>query len=735
MRLHWLGRSVLLGAGLAVAALAQTFPLLMVATSNGMVVTIPNGQQIPFAAFVGQNQIVQVTATYGGSGKINIPQIPQVFGSNAFSATLAGTVPLTLNPGDSFSFDLVFRPTSSAEVTAIFNLPFTETVPGTGSGNPPPVVTTDAITLNLIGTSPSFQVSYIKDGNAIPLANGGTLSFDPQPINTTVALQVDIFDDGSAAGQINSITVTGAGKTFQLVGRPLLPVAVPNGQQLQVFIQYTPTAAATDTGELQITYGDGTSLSATLQGSGTSPTLVYTLLQNGKTTPVTPPGPIALPDTNVGSTSSLVVRVQNTGNGSITIGSISTAAPYQVTGSPLLPKTLNTNDSFTFTLTFAPTTPGPQDGQLLIGADLFNLTGKGLGSNLQFSYVAGGSTLIIGTNGVTGVVFSPVQVTKSQAIPFTVTNMGTLPAVVSNIAIQGVNSPFSVTGTPPLPKSLAAGASLSFMIGFAPTAVQLAGDTLLINTTPIPLSGSGTTPPALPAYTISGASGNVAPQSQPSITLTLANAYPVDINGVLTLTTSGTLGSDPAVAFTNGLRTVPFTIPANGTVADFASQGNQILLQTGTVASTILLTPSFATAAGVPLTPSNPPTLQFTVPSEAPVLIDATVASNGSNSVVLSVTGYSTTRKLTTLNVQFTAAAGFSLAASQIPPIDLSQVAAAWFESSTSQGFGGQFTVSVPFTFSGTPPTGTTLVQTIASVSATVSNDVGTSSAVTSAIQ
>jgi len=152
------------------------------------------------------------------------------------------------------------------------------------------------------------------------------------------------------------------------------------------------------------------------------------------------------------------------------------------------------------------------------------------------------------------------------------------------------------------------------------------------------------------------------------------------------------------------------------------------------VASTILLTPSFATASGVDLTPSNPTTLQFTVPSEAPVLIGATVASSGTNSVVLNFTGYSTTRKLTTLNVQFTAAAGFSLAASQVT-VDLSQAAAVWFESGASQGFGGQFTVSVPFTFSGTPPTGTTLVQTIASVSATVSNDVGTSNAVTSPIQ
>jgi hypothetical protein len=732
MRLQWLGRSVLLGAGMAALGLAQTFPLQMVATSNGIVLTIPNGQQIPFAASVGQNQIIQVTATYAGSGKINIPAIPKVYGSNAFTATLAGTPPLTLNPGDSFTFDLVFRPTSTAEVTAIFNLPFTETVPGTGSGNPPPVVSTNAITLNLIGTSPSFQVSYIKDGNAISLANGGTMVFDPQPINTTVTLTVDILDNGSATGQINNITVTG--KAFLLVGRPLLPTSVPSGQQLPVGIQYTPTAAGTDTGQLQITFGDGTTLSVGLQGTGTAPTLVYTLVQSGKSTIVKPNGTIPLPDTNVGSTSSLVVRVQNTGNGSITIGSISTAAPFQVTGAPLLPKTLNTNDSFQFTLTFAPTASGAQLGQLLIGADLFNLTGNGLGSSLQFSYVADGVTQTIGTNGVIAVVFSPVQVTKTASIPITVKNTGTLPAVVSNIAIQGANSPFSVSGTPPLPKSLAGGASFSFTVSFAPTAATSATDTLLINTTPIPLSGSGTAPPTLPAYTISGPSGTVAPNSQPAVTLTLASPYPVAINGVLTLTTSGTLGSDPAVQFTTGGRTVPFTIPANGTVANFASQGNQILLQTGTVASTILLTPSFATAAGVSLTPSNPPTLEFTVPAEAPVLIAATVAASTANSVVLNFTGYSTTRSLTALNVQFTAAAGFSLATSQVT-VPLTQQATVWFESAASQGFGGQFTVSVPFTFSGTPPTGTALLQTIASVSATISNSVGASNSVTSPIQ
>jgi hypothetical protein len=734
MRLHWLARGALLGAGMAALALAQTFPLQLLVAENNQIAIVTNQSTLPFAASVGQSQSLQGTATYTGSGKITVTQAPTVFGSTEFSANVVGKLPITLSPGDSLNFVIVFTPTSTAQATAIFTLPFSETVPGVG--NQAPTTSVNAITFSLIGSAASFLVSYVKNGNAIQLVNGGSLVFDPQPINTTVTLTLDIANSGTAAGIVNTITV--AGKAFQLIGRPVLPFGIPAGQTLPLGIQYTPTAVGSDTGQLQITFGDGTSLSVTLQGSGTSPTFVYTLTQNGKTTTVTPPGPITLPDTAVGSTSSIVVRVQNTGNGTATVNDLSVASAqgneFQISGGPVLPKTLNTNDSFPFTLTFAPTQPGIQTGQLLVGTDLFNLTGKALGSNLQFSYAAGGSTLTIGTNGVTAVVFSPVQVTKTATIPFTVTNTGTLPAVVSNIAIQGANSPYSVSGVPALPKTLAAGASFSFKVIFSPVAIGLANDTLLINTTGIPLSGNGTAPPALPAYTLSGPTGSVAPDTQPSVTLTLASPYPVAIDGVLTLSTSGTLGSDPAVQFSTGNRTVPFTIPANATVANFASQGNQILLQTGTVASTILLTPSFATATGVDLTPTNPTTLEFTVPAEAPVLIGVTVASSSANSVVLQFSGYSTTRSLSSLNAQFTAAAGFTLAASEVT-VNLSQAAAIWFQSTASQSFGGQFTVSVPFTFSGTAPTGTALLQTIASVSATISNGVGASNAVTTPIQ
>jgi hypothetical protein len=88
--------------------------------------------------------------------------------------------------------------------------------------------------------------------------------------------------------------------------------------------------------------------------------------------------------------------------------------------------------------------------------------------------------------------------------------------------------------------------------------------------------------------------------------------------------------------------------------------------------------------------------------------------------------GFTTTRSLTTLAVQFTAAAGFNISTAPVN-IDVSHVAAAWFVSTASAAFGGQFQVTVPFTLNGTVATGQTLIGSLAGVTATISNSTGTS--------
>jgi len=356
------------------------------------------------------------------------------------------------------------------------------------------------------------------------------------------------------------------------------------------------------------------------------------------------------------------------------------------------------------------------------------LTGRGLGANLAFAYTMAGTTATLGTGD--SVVFTPAMVTQSESAQFTISNTGTVAANIFNIGIVQASSPFSVSGLPPLPVNIAPNAQASFTITFAPTTVGFTTGTLQVGNTTIGLIGSGTAPPALPAYTFSGPTGDVAAMSQPSVGLKLSKPYPAAVSGTLTITISSDLTVDPAVQFSTGGRTITFVIPANTTEAIFAGQGPQIQLQTGTVESTITLTPTFATqAGGINLTPASPATLQFSVAGAAPNLISVQVGSTTSNSFVLTLVGFTTTRSLTTIAVQFTAAAGFKISATPVN-IDLSHVATAWFVSTASVAFGGQFQVTVPFTLNGTVATGQTLIGSLAGVTATIANSTGTSNSV-----
>jgi len=576
----------------------------------------------------------------------------------------------------------------------------------------------------------NFTFSYVLavNQNTVPVQPGGIIAFPATPLNSVSQAALNITNTGGPA-EVQNVSIS-SGSAFSLQGLPAFPFLVNTQQTLQVLIRYQPSGASTDTGQIQVSLGQqGAQITFGLQGTLSAAKLVYQLTENGQTATVTPGSAITLPDTNVGQSSSANLTVENTGNSSTTIGSIIlNGQNFALSGTPVLPDTLGPNASFTFKITFTPTQAAVVQASLAIGSDSFTLTGRGLGANLAFAYTMAGTTATLGTGD--SVVFTPAMVTQSESAQFTISNTGTVAANIFNIGIVQASSPFSVSGLPPLPVNIAPNAQASFTITFAPTTVGFTTGTLQVGNTTIGLIGSGTAPPALPAYTFSGPTGDVAAMSQPSVGLKLSKPYPAAVSGTLTITISSDLTVDPAVQFSTGGRTITFVIPANTTEAIFAGQGPQIQLQTGTVESTITLTPTFATqAGGINLTPASPATLQFSVAGAAPTLISVQVGSTTSNSFVLTLVGFTTTRSLTTIAVQFTAAAGFKISATPVN-IDLSHVATAWFVSTASVAFGGQFQVTVPFTLNGTVATGQTLIGSLAGVTATIANSTGTSNSV-----
>ncbi|HUI77971.1 MAG TPA: choice-of-anchor D domain-containing protein, partial [Bryobacteraceae bacterium] len=483
------------------------------------------------------------------------------------------------------------------------------------------------------------------------------------------------------------------------------------------------TAVQTDTGTLQIDLG-GNSFSAGLTGTGINFQYSYQMITSTGSSSFSPSQAVSLPDTQVGTTTSVTVRVQNTGTAVGTIAAIATTnGPFTLANLPILPKTLNPNDIAMFTLSFTPTQTGKNTATLQIGNDLFTLTGNGLGPKLDFSY---GSALPTVVQNGGAVIFSPVQVGQTATLPFTVTNDGTTPGQLASIAVTDTKGIFTVSNLPSLPITLKPGDTFTFNVSFTPALTGITTSILEIDTQTFNLSGSGTAPPALPAVQFTGASGAVNAFSQPAIGLSLASPYPLAVSGTLTISISSQFNPDPTVQFGTGGKTVQFTIPANSTEAVFARGSNQALLQSGTTASMITISAALATASGLDLTPSPAPSVLLTVSSAAPTLLSVILTSESSTSFALQITGFSTTHSLTNLNFQFTTT-GVNIPTGGVS-VDVSAAASNWYASTTSQPFAGQFLISMPFILTqGSSSSTTSLVSEIQSATVTASNAQGAS--------
>ncbi len=358
---------------------------------------------------------------------------------------------------------------------------------------------------------------------------------------------------------------------------------------------------------------------------------------------------------------------------------------------------------------------------------------------------------ITGTPTANGTFPFVVQVTDSatglsavQALSITVaapTTIGpaTLPNGVVNVpytattlTVQGVTiSNWAVTvGTLP------AGLNLNAVTGVISGTPTAAGNsTFTISATPASLVAA--LPPVVQAFTIVGSAaptvtitglptvGVAATQSTAAVTLN--GTYPLNITGNLTLTFSPTPGVSQIYdeKFGTGNGTVaPFTIPANSTQGLFGT-ATSVPLIVGTVAGTITVTATATDSAGNALaTPTLPP---ITVTPTAPVITKSSFNTAG-GAFSISVTGYSPTRDMSTVLFHFTPTTSGPLTTTDFT-LPLTAPFTTWYNSSTSTAFGSQFTMTVPFTFTGPP--GTTFPCIGVAVTLTNSKGASTPSSIT----
>ncbi len=666
---------------------------------------------------VGLATTATLAITYRGTTSATIAS-SSFTGSLDFTFSGLPDLPVVFQPNDTLTLVLSYLPTSSNRVNSRLEL-------GTTEGK-----ITRILAINMTGTAPEFVLAYIpQGGNAAPLAGGGIVSFPVTPVGTTSNSVIVVTNRGTAPGLIKSAKVTGP--LFQAAGIPLADTSIDAGKELRFSIAFTPTQldAASGSGSVEFI---NRRVDFSLQGSGSGPVYTYELVTD-RVTPIQPNQLLTIPDALVNEKSAITVRVRNGGNADGKITAIAVqGVSLAVTDAPFLPLILQPGQSATTTVTFSPTQAARVSGRLRIGDDAFEITANGLGSILNYSYLIGPVSTTVTAGGTIGL--NPAAIGSSSSLRFVVGNTGTTPASISSITIIGSNannSVFTLSDLPALSAVVPPGGSVPFTVKFSPIALGTATATLRLDSQTFLLTGTGNAPAALPDYRIDGASGVQDPLQQPAIGLTLASPYSLRVNGTLTLAfNSSVFSNDPAVQFATGGRTVNFYIPANGVRAVFPDGSNQMRLQTGSVAGTITLTPSFATEGGVDLTPANPAAMNLTVAQTAPRLLSAVITARTSSGFTVAVTGYSTGRSVTQFDLQFAPTAGENVTTTKIS-LNVESSFIAWYQSAASQQFGSLFSVSVPFTFTGdVKTTGLSLVDTIQSVAATVTNRQGTSNSV-----
>ena len=225
-------------------------------------------------------------------------------------------------------------------------------------------------------------------------------------------------------------------------------------------------------------------------------------------------------------------------------------------------------------------------------------------------------------------------------------------------------------------------------------------------------------PAAAPAISFDGLPDIVGAAQQPKVTFALDKGYPVPLKGKLTMqfTPDPSVGvDDKSISFVTGGRAVDFDVPANATQPIFPVP--QLALQTGTVAGTIALRVQLS-AGDIDITPAaSQKTIR--IDRTAPVIssVKITPVTDGFE---VAVTGFSTTREVSTATFQFTPAAGSRLEASDVT-VSTAEVARTWYRDPRSNDYGSQFTFIQPFTVRG---------ATLSEVSVTLTNGQGTSQAV-----
>lgn len=715
---RWAGLAWLLMASAGWAQAQGVGSFLITVRDEEGAAQVLSGGLVEVKGRLGQAKDVWVEIQYGGlnSGEVAAAALT---GSADFRIAEAPPVPAVLGPGERAVWRLRYEPTSGSRTLAQVAVTARE-LPPAGSGLQPGPF--GQILVALRGAVADVKLAYAlaTDGNVVGVGDGGVIRIEKAPVDASTLVTVFVVNQGTAAARLESVELAGA-EELKLNALPLLPLDVAAGGSVQFRVRYEPKGVGEHAAVLRVTV-DGVTAAVRVEAASQGAVWRYAVmgaLGGEEGTAVEAGGVVDAGEVEIGRRKRVWVRVRNEGNAEGVLAGVAVSGPGWAVVDPPLPQTVvKAGGEVWFGLSVTGVEAGRQTGRLRVGADTFVLSVMAVGAVLEYSYVAGGVTVVeVGGQ----VAAPPAAVGQMTALEFVVDNRGNRAARIESIGVSG--KAFRLVGLPELPVEVEPDGQVSFRVDFTPVVPGLNTAVLSVGTAFFNLAGTAADLPELPGYQWEGLSGTVAPMTQGTVGLSLERAYPVALRGSVTMTVDAVnFGADPAVQFSTGGRVVSFVIPAGETRAVFGNGSQSVRLQTGTAAGRIVLTASFATEEGINLTPAERRALELTVPEQAPVVLAARLEASPA-AVQVVVTGYSTTRSLTKMEVTIRRRTGKS----ETFTFDVGPAAQLWFGSAASLGSGGLFSATAPFSVIGSTDDRNKLLEELEGVSVKLTNERGTS--------
>jgi hypothetical protein len=345
-----------------------------------------------------------------------------------------------------------------------------------------------------------------------------------------------------------------------------------------------------------------------------------------------------------------------------------------------------------------------------------------------------GTFTIAATDASGRVVTLPLTLTATVA-PLTVTPT-TLPTATVGVAYSQVLTASGGIPIPPptfaltlgtLPSGFTFNATTHTISGTATSAVtgnftitvtDSAGTTVNDGLTLI--ANNATAPTVTVTFTGPTSAGF---EQQIPVSIAIGAPYPVAIAGSVTLTfapsvTPATGVDDAMIQFSSGSRTINFTIPAGSTTPTL-SGASSITVLTGTTAGTITLSTDL-TAGGVDLGK----TTKTIVNNSGVPFISSVSFQQTPGGITVTVVGFSSSREMVSGLFHFAPASNVTFTSGDIT-VPLATPFSTWWSNTTqSNPYGTQFTLTVPFSLS-------TQSTAVVSVTVTLTNSKGASNPVT----